>query len=513
MIFSKINRFINSKFQINQENYLIWLFCLYVANHGWILFILNAIFWDDWTLYGLSSNLITETFEQQGSVFNINALIHNNFLIVGPWFYRVLTFFMIFGSGLALNEILKKYSFIKFESRFIIVLFFLILPFYSARVALIVMPYTLSIFLFFTAWAMLEKHRFPAIVFFFISFNTNSLLVFYALPFLDLFFRTNSKITIVNLIKFCIKNIFLVLLPFLYFFIEVYAYPPKDLFEGYNQNYALANLVISPIYMFWNWIKLEINIFVFFVFFVFFSFFQIFNTLSKNLSQEKFNIFFIFLGLSIFILGGFAYWILGHTPIFNDWNSRHQLLLPLGTSIILLSIILASRPNFREPLLITFLSISLFLNVNSYKDFYIDWKKQNYLAHELSLSEDIKKSDIVVFHDETSKFNSYGRNYRNYEWNGLLFKAFNDEKRFGVDMNDFQKLIDGSLYEGLIFQADKFRASEFEINKELNVIEVKIKSAIVDSSISEKLSFFDPQIKLEIINADKLFIDAYNDRP
>ncbi len=184
----------------------------------------------------------------------------------------------------------------------------------------------------------------------------------------------------------------------------------------------------------------------------------------------------------------------------------------MGTSIILLSIILVSRPNFREPLIITFLSISLFLNVNSYKDFYIDWKKQNHLARELSLSEDIKISNIVVFHDETSKFNAYGRNYRNYEWNGLLFKAFNDEKRFGVDMNDFQKLKDGSLYEGLIFQAEKFRASEFEINKELNVVEVKIKSAIVDSSISEKLSFFDPQIKLEIINADKLFIDAYNNR-
>jgi len=86
-------------------------------------------------------------------MFNLTGYLHVAMLEVGPWIYKVLTFVLMFASGLLLNLILKRHANIATETRFYIILLFLVLPFNIARVALIDFPYTLCYFLFFPCMA------------------------------------------------------------------------------------------------------------------------------------------------------------------------------------------------------------------------------------------------------------------------------------------------------------------------------------------------------------------------
>ena len=202
------------------NKYTSLLFLVYLIAHGGILLIPNAIYWDDWVLYRSESNIILDFFEQWGSMFNLIGYLHIGLLKIGPWVYKVLTFTLMFGSGLLLNNILKRYNNINENNRFLIVLLFLILPFNMARVTMIVFPYTLCYFLFFLAWAMMERFRFLALVLFFISFNTNSLLVFYAVPFCDMLYRAGYLSSWKNSLHSVPRNIDYIMLPFIYFYIK-----------------------------------------------------------------------------------------------------------------------------------------------------------------------------------------------------------------------------------------------------------------------------------------------------
>tara|TARA_B100000212_G_scaffold91239_1_gene66972 strand:- start:2970 stop:4520 length:1551 start_codon:yes stop_codon:yes gene_type:complete len=497
-------------FKANETSMLFCLFIIYCINHGWIFLISGALFWDDWTLFGSSTNLINEIYDDQGSVFNINGIIHNSLLLIGPWSYRLLTFVLLFCTGLALNEVLKKHAIFNLEARFIILILYLTLPFYMARVALIVMPYTVSIFLFFLAWSIIERNKVLAMFLFFLSFNTNSLLVFYALPFFDLFYRTEQNISFISFIKFSLKKIYLTALPFVYFAIEVFMYPPSGIFQGYNDQFSFISLLFSPISMFWNLMNLEINIFLFLFVVLILSFSTAFKKVSNNLEISVDGMYLFLIGLLIFILGGFAYWILGHTPAFNSWNSRHQLLLSFGTSIMIFSLITFSRNSAREMILLTFLSIFLISNFLTYKEFYVDWKKQKNLIEIFSQNDVLKDSDLIIFHDKTQGFNAFNRDYDVYEWNGLLVQAFNDEKRFGLDNERYQKLIDGTLFFGYVVQPHKYKASQFDFSKDINITEIILKPESKDSKYREIFMSLSPKFTIEILSLDKKKLELHN---
>ena len=456
-----------------KEDFLT-IFLLYLIAHGGIFFILDAIYWDDWTLYQVTSFEIMDLFRQGGSMFNLAGYMHNFLLSIGPWFYRFLTFILMFSSGLILYFILLKNKYVNDCERFLIVLLFCILPFYSARVALIDMGYTLCYFLFFFAWLNIEKNRLIALALFFLSFNTNSLLVFYALPFLDSYLRSNDySWRFKSLIKFSFKKLDFLLLPFFYFFIKIYFYSPSGLYSGYNQSYNLVNLIYSPAVMIVNWldfnVPLLLTIFISFLVFLYLRLNQ-FNSYFKNNSSRYYIVF----GALIFLLGAFPYWILGHSPVFTDWGSRHQLLLPLGFSLTLVGLLPLFHAYSIRYLIALIISLCLTSNIKLYSDYYFDWQKQKQLISLLSLNSDIRAADIIIFNDLTASVNAVSRIYRAYEWNGLMAQAFGDEKRMGFDLSDYKKFIEGSLFRGYYQDPVKFKAKDFIFKEKPIVINILI---------------------------------------
>lgn len=459
----------------SKQKYFAMLFLFYLIAHGGILLIPNAIYWDDWTLYQVNPEIILDTFHQAGSMFNLTSYIHNSFLAVGPWFYKILTFILMFGAGVSLDRILKKHESLGPEARFLIVLFFLVLPFYWARVALIDIVYTISYFLFFFAWVIMDRHRFLALFLFFLSFSANSLLVFYALPFLDYYYRSvNGRFSLKSLISFSAHKIDFFLLPFIFFTIKIFLYPPNGLYEGYNEQYNFLSLFKSPVLMILDWMRLEVAIlaFLFLTIFAYGIVSLLFN-LSGNMAKRSALILFL-LGFVAFVLAGFPYWILGYVPTFSEWTSRHQLLLPLGCSLLLLAFLAAINIHLRPVLLSIILSLSMILNLGTYKDFYFDWQKQKALITLMAENQLIRNADLVVFDDRARSLNAINRTYRNYEWNGLLANSFDDETRFGINKIERDRFIQGNFFKGYFSEGEKYRNGDFDPTKDLETVMVSI---------------------------------------
>jgi len=482
----------------SEKKFISILFLYYLIAHGGILFILNAIYWDDWVLYNVNQNIIFDKFNQAGKMFNISGYMHNYFLLAGPWIYKVITFLLMFFAGILLNYILKRHQDLSTEARFLVVLFFLVLPFYHARVALIDIGYTISYFLFFLAWFMMSKNRILSLILFFISFNTNSLLVFFLLPFLDSYWHdTHSKnrFNYLLFVNFCIKKIDFVALPFLYFIIKVYYYSPFGLYENYNEQYSIANLIKAPIIMIIEWSRLEIAIIpVFLLLFIIVYLnrrVSSFDNLFTKIKTSKLLI----AAIIAFVSGVFPYWILGHIPTFAEWSSRHQLLLPLSFSLIFVFLIKFISFDLRRYYIATIISVSLVANLSVYISFYIDWKKQTDLIVLMSSNNILKQADLVVFDDLTQNLNAIDRKYRPYEWNGLMAEAFAEESRFGIDSRDKQNFIQGSMYQGYFSHPSHYKASSFSNDKSLNAVSVKIHR---NSSMLKALFNGDYLISIEV---------------
>jgi hypothetical protein len=454
----------------------MWV-AFYFVTHFGLLLISNAIYWDDWILFQGQPGVVIDTFIQQAAtLFYLEGYLHVFLLKVGPWIYKLATFFLMLMTGFFVNEILKRHSFFGEDLRFFIVLFFLIFPFNTARVALIDFRYTVCYFCFFYAWYLMDKRKYVSAVLFFISFNTQSLLVFYALPVVELFFLGRHHQSMPLLRKFICRDILFLIIPFAFFFAKVIVFPSSGLYLDYNRQYSLSNLFSSPVQQFWNIFEFNIRplhwAVIFFLTLV--AAYLLRGPMNGALTEKtkKGSLVLIAVGLFAFVLGAFPYWILGHVPTFNEWTSRHQLLLPLGFSLTFVGASLFFFSNSIAKWIFSLaLGFSLWINVTNYVRLFIDWEKQKTLITLIANNEAIKKSKLIVFDDSTKSLNALDRGYRDYEWNGLVKAAFGDEKRYCVDSSKWSKK-EGLKSDRLINKY--YLATDFDQDTFSNPLYVKI---------------------------------------
>jgi hypothetical protein len=353
------------------------------------------------------------------------------------------------------------------------------LPFNFARIAAIDFPYALCLFLFFLAWSVIDRSRVFAALLFLVSFNTPSLLVFFVLPMADLMYRIFRPWTPKTLVVFPLQRPELFTIPFIFYFIKYKYFEPTGFYEGYNLNLQFLNLTQAIKLQYQDLVSIEVNFIVFFALLALIYFvIQKKKYISTIISLHQFSIFFL-IGIFAFILGSFPYWILGLAPTFNEWSSRHQLLLPLGTALVITALLLSCPRFIKFVALSTVVSLSLSLGIINYYNFAVDWNKQKAIIQMFSESEDIRKADVVLITDETTNLNAIKRQYRFYEWNGLLEKAFGDQTRFAVysDNIGWYKLNHKDVKS---LSSEMYKAGSHEVKDSPKVVRVTIKQSSID---------------------------------
>ncbi len=425
------------------------------------MFIHDGVFWDDWYIYRADAGDLYERARQMGTILSPAwTAIHIFLLKFDPWIYKALTFILMFLSALLLNQIIKRNSNINESIRLTIVILFLVLPYNQVRPLMATSQYTICYFLFFLAWYLIDKQKIISVVLFSISFYTNSLLMFFLIPVVELYFLENRRVYLRSIVKFSIKYFYLLLLPFLYFTIKIVFFKPFEMYENYNNSYDIVRGIKAPILQFANIFDVNINLGLFAVIFI------ISCWLFRGIKLQKIELSVSLLGMAagviIFILGAFPYWILGRVPTFNEFSSRHQLLMPLGTAVFWSYCLASFNSNSRRVGLSVLVSLSLAIGMVSYLNLYIDWKKQKQILTFLKKDPISKNSDLVLFEDNSMSMNFNKRELKPYEWNGLLSSAFSDQKRLGLNKNEYY-LYEHGHYD--TYMRTTFKAGQFHTGR------------------------------------------------
>lgn len=459
---------------INSKDFFT-LLSMYALAHGWLLFLGEAAYWDDWALIGASSNQIFNTFSEAGSFFNFGGWLHFFLLKFGPFAYKILALPIFFYSGIFIYKITAR-DICGNGVEFWVSLFYLISPLYIGRVVLIDFPYTLSVLLFFMGWWAIPKSRFISLTLFFISFNTQSLLVFYCIP---MYFMLRKK----DLLTYCqyiLKNLDFMVLPFAWFFIKNIFFKPYGNYSGYNENFDVSNLVSAPYFQlrdFYDflythlYLKLSSSLLIF-IFLISLFLVNFWNHEVKENKNKSWKL--IFWGALSLLCGLFPYWILGYIPTFDGWTSRHQLLMPLGCSLIIAGFLGATsltKYSFLTQKIPQGIIISacLFINFNHYQDLRKEWDTQTNIINYLKSSQVVKDATLILF--ENRGFKAFDQRYAFYEWNGIINQAIPAGRdKFGIEIDELELYRDGKFDK----EFKRFFITENHINSLERVALVKI---------------------------------------
>ena len=392
---------------------------LYTISWGWLFIVRDSYWVDDWTLFGDPKVAV----EDGRSLGYPPWMEINQFLlkVAGVSSFRFLTFIIFFGVTVSVFSITGKFIFLTLSQRRVQAIFFLVLPFYTARVTLMTAHYTEALGLFFVAWFLLvnynsPKSRLASYLLFFLSFQMFTLLVFFVLPVMHLFVLENGR-NFQKCFIFLKNKIIFISLPVIYWVLRAlywsgtreYHVVTSRKIDGFVKFLFLC-LMIACLSVLTHWKSRDGR--------------------KKSALLFQFGLIALFLGYAPYVFFGLVgngfdvpktYFIilLGR----SDWYSRHQILQSLGFSLVLVGLIgLLPRMliKFTSPLVATVLIISVIFNVLFGFEYVVDYQKQSQIVADLKISGQSSERNEIQIIDQTAFLNARQRSYRERDWLGLI---------------------------------------------------------------------------------------------
>ena len=392
---------------------------LYTISWGWLFIVRDSLWSDDWTEFKYYQ---LGFYDQKAQGFAPwNLVIKGFFDYAGPGPLRVLTFLMFFASGLAVFGIASEVSLLSKSQRQFMVFLFLLLPFNTSRVAVMVFKYTVSYFLFFIAWYLLVKFKSTkaSAPLFFLSFLMHSLLVFYLLPILHFCYASLSP-NRQNLLRKCLQVGSLVLLPVIYWILRSLFWPEQIRYHDVSVS------SIAPSFKF-------VMIFALFVGGVFIVSLKQVLYIRHRLWLGLIGLVGVFLGLFPYVIFGYFEFNLGLFSKYlvtalgrSDWYSRHQTLQPLGAAILIVCLfefLPRLRKICRKKLEVTLIATCVAINMFFGFEYVVDYSKQKEVIHAIRSHVSGDDGNEFVFVDIVGYLNARGRIYRDRDWRGLIWVA------------------------------------------------------------------------------------------
>ena len=406
---------------------------LYTISWGW-LFIVHDSYWSaDWE-YFVFPELTTFDFDRLGFApwmkFNLTL-----YQVLGPSCMRLLVFLGFFCAGIFLFGISQKFDLFSLDERKILTLIFLVLPFNTARVALMVFHYSEAYCFFFFAWYLLVTLRSPAIkyfclILFFLSFQMHSLLFFYMLPIAHLFFLSKTK-NLLEHFRWLVKNAVFLILPFLYWTLRTLYWPEQVTYHNVTTNDLSGSLI--------------------FLVFIFVVGFGLYYSGRRANIKYKTSVLAILIGFIVLCVGIYPYILYGffvvdrsmpilYVTIFlgrTSWYTRHQILQPLGISLIAIGAIKYFEIRIGRALqqwCLPVLFVCVVFNAGFGIEHVVDYSKQKEIISQLKLAGESKSKYYYQFVDQTIGLNARGQTMYSRAWSGLIGLAYDSDEAGRVNI-------------------------------------------------------------------------------
>jgi len=398
---------------------------IYSLVFGLMLTYPTTFFWDDWIVYDFKDRQSFITSELMSGFAPWRAHFESLLLEFGPGAFRFVSFVSLFVSAVALNRTMKYLNHLRESEIKIITCLFLFLPLFSVRVAMCLTHYSVCTALFFLAsYILITKSSYVwmiiSTILFILSFGTSSLLVFSALPLLIKL--TTLRKSQLKLIDSGVIGVVLLAISVPSYWIINRKFNPSRIvaLSTYYTPTALGALK-----------ALALGILLFLCLYVLYRLNK--SHYSRNLKLLSFGFFALWCGSAPYMSLGHIptlyEWIILSVPNAGDWNGRHQLLMPLGFSFILLAVFnWISNGQPKKPAAAVVL-ISIFLSFSYSYEFYLDSLKQNETIAVIKSSKVLAGASHVMVEDQTEQLNARGRKFRDYEWEAILNYASDSQKK------------------------------------------------------------------------------------
>lgn len=449
----------------NDLKAIVALITTYTIGNFLLLFN-RGMYWDGWDLitalqekkYALLYKIYVSDFQRYTEYLILRLLgLFDNPLLIS----KFLAFTSWILAALFLYGILRKKFSLAINKAFFLSAFFALVPVYLVKIDLAFAHYFVNNMLFFGGvflYFLAEKNKnllfkYAGLTFswliFFMSFNTESLLVFYGGFLFVLFwdYKKNlaDKPLFTSIISWLKKDFIFIVLPIIFWVIKLTLGKPVSGPESYYNEFLPLNAASLPTYIqniwqfiaygfFWPIIaplsildkKIFVGIFLITAALFYFITRKVFslNDRGSDFSPKQYFSFSFFL----LVLGMVPYLAVGKGPhVFgNGFGMRHALLLPAGSALIILSAILAVIKE-RWQVFIQIIMLALFSTFTIYNYYWMDmdWYKQQAIIESLreTKSESIKNATTIIFHDNTG-INWQNRNIRSAEYFSYVYTAF-----------------------------------------------------------------------------------------
>lgn len=424
------------------------LFLLF--NNGW--------YWDDWCLSSYEG------------IVSINKGVGQTYMIpITSWLMNLTSypalFFHVFSVILEILCICLFYislKSLKFDpsSLFVLTLFFALLPYNQARITIACFLYSVGLFFFLSALFLFIKIsqknnlilRILSLICFFLSYLTlpSTLVMALAVILLLTILYIGERIQLTisyakKIFRHLSRYTDFILLPFSFWFFRSIFLKPTGVYAADNyREFSFNTVLLTPVNLVITFIQnfvglgtsstTLLNSSLYAIFFLILILLLIFLFRKISLPYRTENQSVLFAGLYLFFAGSFAYVMVGLLPLFDGYESRHQILLRFGSSFVLLYIInLIESQIARKYILIIIVSSFMLGTLARQLQFQKSWFKQEALELEFKNEILLTEGTNFVIVDNTKSYNEYNLNYAFYCYTGILRKSFKTQTRFAID--------------------------------------------------------------------------------
>lgn len=421
---------------------------------SWGAILVNrGLYWDDWTLVGRSPASLMAGYGELGMpwIGYFQAALFSLPLpaLVG----HVIVFGAYLLSTLILHDVLRRTPGLSRMDALVAALVFAVLPVNYARIALINLPYGLSLLAFLAATWLLVRYledggrvrRVASLALYLGSFTTASLLVLYVVP-MALAAVIVQRSARRSLRSFVPRHAEFLALPVAFWLVKAILFTPSGAYQGYNALTARGlagvpqamlsvpgQVLVEPLYR-----AATVAGIVGVVVGVGVAAWLVRRSRVVEPGTVMAAPVLALVGVATLGLGIFAYLAVGRTPEIWDWSSRHQLLVPLGAGLMAAAAIRGAKvarragPVFAVALALL-VGISIVADARTLVAYQVDWFKQLALIDAVRSIPAMQTARHIRVVDSATAFNTLDRTYRFYEYNALFSEAIGGTGRLASD--------------------------------------------------------------------------------
>lgn len=434
---------------------------IYSLTHGLLLFN-RGLFWDDWVFWRQSPAIVAQVGRSMGSIWpsQINYLFY--YSQAGITFNRAVTFLSFLIVAYLLFDIVRRLPSGGESSALWVAIVFSVFPVYQARVAMVMVGYGLCLMLFtFASWLIVRFGPHPSpwvrvliVLLFLGSFQTASLLVFYyaVVPALILLSDPPEDWRIRSMLRDLVRHFDLMAAPVLFWVAKQIWLRPSGLYKDYNEIGAgSSGLLGDLVHGILNSVVFSITdripgalvkgvvhpgLRVFVLTLIVVGGVALIGTLLVPLARRGRDAFLEDAGMLLIVAAVFPYAAVAKIPANTGWETRHQLLVPVGAALLVVGIARSRTGSSKagrvivSVLLAALIGISAAIHVGSYITYQRDWLKQEAMIEGFRRTPEIERGRFIIIDDRASNWNSTV--WPAYTYTGMAYDIYGDQKRMFI---------------------------------------------------------------------------------